>query len=250
MISGSAGTPERYSRAVGERPSAKLYVVPGSHAARTGILMMEHKRIPYECVEIPPGTQRLLRLRGFPGGTVPALVIDGRRVQTNIAIARALDELRPDPPLLPTDTERRREVEEVERWVDDAFQMVARRLVLAGALGWPGTLVDCGDDGRMGPLLWHRRWARRIGVNLPQAVFRVNRRAERELLEGLPPMLDRIDAWVASGVLGGEELTAADYAIAANVALLTYRSDLREALDGRPVMALVDRVLPATNGSK
>jgi glutathione S-transferase len=125
---------------------AKLYVILGSHAARTGILMLEHKGIPYRTRTIPTGSQRLLRLRGFPGGTVPALVIDGRRVQTNLAIARALD---------------------------------------------------------------------------------------------------RIDAWIESGVLGGERLNAADYAIASSAALLTYRGDLRPEVEARPVGALVDRVLPA-----
>lgn len=223
---------------------AKLYVIPGSHAARNGILLLEHKGIPYNLVTMPPPTQRTLRLRGFPGGTVPALVIDGRKVQTNLAIARALDEIQPDPPLFPADPERRRAVEEIEHWVDDEFQMVARRLVLAGALGWPGTLVDCGDDGRTGPLLWRRRWSRRIGVKLPQTAFRVNRRAERELLDELPSMLDRIDAWIEAGVIGGDDLSAADYAVASNVAVLTYRSDLRAELASRPVMALVDRVLP------
>ena len=38
------------------------------------------------------GTQRLLPLLRFPRGTVPALVSDGRRVQTNRAIARFLDD--------------------------------------------------------------------------------------------------------------------------------------------------------------
>jgi glutathione S-transferase len=224
--------------------SAKLFVIRGSHAARTGILLLEHKGIPYRLATLPTGFQRSLRMRGFPGGTVPALVMNGERVQTNIAIARFLDELQPDPPLFPPDSERRRAVEEVERWVDDVFQMVTRRVVLAGALDWPGTLADQAQDGRMGPLLWLRPWSRRVGMKLPQAVFKVNRETERRLLDELPAHLDRIDAWVEAGVLNGEELTAADYAVAANVALLTYRTDLRDELDRRPVMELVDRVLP------
>jgi glutathione S-transferase len=224
----------------------KLLVISGSHAARTGMLMMEHKGLDYETREIPTGSQRTLRFRGFPGGTVPALVWDdGRRVQTNVEIARFLDEVKPDPPLFPADPERRAKVEEIERWVDDELQMDARRVVLAGALGWPGTLIDCGDDGRMGPLLWKHRWSRRLGVRLPQTVFKVNRDAECKLLDRLPAHLDRIDAWIEEGVLNGEELTAADYAVAANLALLTYRSDLAPEIERRPLGRLVDRVLPA-----
>ena len=207
---------------------------------------MDHKGVDYELKELVAGTQRQLRLRGFPGGTVPALVWDGRRVQTNIEIARFLDEVQPDPPLFPADADRRATVEEVERWVDDELQMDTRRLVLAGALDWPGTLIDHGDDGRMGPLLWKRRWSRRIGARLPIAYFKVNREAERKLLDRLPAHLDRIDGWIESGVLGGEQLTAADYAVAANVAVLTYRSDLRPEVERRPVGRLLDRVLPAS----
>jgi glutathione S-transferase len=221
---------------------ARLYVIPGSHAARTGILMLEHKGVDYDLRELPAGMQRVLRLRGFPGGTVPAVVWeDGRKVQTNLAIARFLDEVRPDPPLFPADPERRAAVEEVERWVDETFQMEARRLGLAGALDAP---AGYGDDGRMGPLLWKRTWARRLLVRGPMRLFKVNRDSERRLLERLPAHLDRIDGWIEPGVLNGPELTAADYAVAANVALLTYRDDLRREVAQRPVGRLVDRVLP------
>ena len=219
-------------------------MIQGSHAARTGILMLEHKGIEYELRAIPTGTQRLLRLL-FPGGTVPALVMNGRKVQTNRAIARFLDEVQPDPPLLPRDPARRAAVEEAERWADEVFQMEARRLTLAGALDWPGKLAGCGDNGRLGPLLWKTRRARRIGVRLPILAFRVSRDAERRLLERLPGGLDRIDAWIEDGVLAGQELNAADYAIATSVALLTYRTDLAAAIEARPAGALAERVLPA-----
>ena len=209
------------------------------------MLLLDHKGIEYDLREMPTGSQRTLRLRGFPGGTVPALAMDGRKVQTNLAIARFLDEVQPDPPLLPSDTERRAAVEEIERWVDGELQMDARRIVLAGSFDWPGTLVDHGDDGRMGPILWKHRWSRRLGFRLPMMIFKVDRDAERRLLERIPGHLDRIDAWIEQGLLNGEELTAADYAVAANVALLTYRSDLRPEVERRPVCALVDRVLPA-----
>ena len=47
---------------------AKLYVILGSHACRTGMLMLEHKGIEYERVELPAGLHPVaLRLRGFAG---------------------------------------------------------------------------------------------------------------------------------------------------------------------------------------
>jgi glutathione S-transferase len=224
---------------------AKLYVILGSHACRAGMLMLEHKDIPYRCVTLPTGLQLLVRVLGFPHTTVPALVINGRRVQTNRAIARALDEVQPEPPLLPCDQSRRREVEEAERWADEVFQMVARRTVLAAALHGPDALIDRGGDGRLGPLLWRRDRARLIGARLVgRFVFEVNPRTERELLAGLPAMLDRIDSWIEAGVLNGERLNAADYAIASSLCVLLYRRDLRPEIESRRAGAFADRVLP------
>ena len=60
--------------------------------------MLDLKGIDYELAAVVPGTQRVhLRLVGFRGGTVPALRLDGRRVQGSRAIARALDQLRAEP---------------------------------------------------------------------------------------------------------------------------------------------------------
>ena len=223
---------------------AKVYVILGSHACRTGTLMLEHKGIPYEPVVLPTGGQRILPLLGFRGGTVPAIVIDGRRVQTNIAISRFLDELAPDPPLFPRDAALRREVEEAERWGDETFQMAARRIALAGARHGPGATVARGGDGRLGAMLWRRPRARAIGMRLVSVYFAVNPRTERDLLAELPAMLDRIDAWIEAGVLNGEQLNAADYMIASCLALILYRRDLKLELEARPAGALADRVLP------
>jgi glutathione S-transferase len=224
---------------------AKLYVILGSHACRTGMLMLEHKGIPYRTVTIPTGTQRLMPVLRFPHGTVPALVIDGRRVQKNRKIARALDELQPEPLLFPHDEPLRAKVEEAERWGDEVFQMAARRTVLAAALHGPEMLIDRGDRGRLGPLLWRRARTRLIGARaVGRMVFNVNPRTENELLATLPGLLDRIDAWIEDGVLNGEQLHAADYIVAPSVALLMYRRDLRPEIERRPAAALADRVLP------
>ena len=187
----------------------------------------------------------------FPGGTVPALVIDGRRVQTNIAIARALDELQPEPALFPADPEARQRVQTAESWADDVFQMAARRIGLSVALhDKPPSVSDRGGSGRLGPMLWRHDGTRRLGMRmLCRFVFDVNPRSEAELLAQLPGQLDRIDGWIEAGVLNGEQLNAADFAIAPCVALLTYRPDLRADIAARPSAALIDRLLPAPSGA-
>jgi glutathione S-transferase len=247
---------------------AKLYVILGSHACRTGMLMMEHKSIDYRRVDLPTGLHPLvLRLRGFAGnagpfrqlddgthlmlatadrmGTVPALRVDGQRVMTNRQIARFLDELRPEPPLYPADLSRRGDVEEAERWGDDVFQMITRRLVLAATMRGSAGLVNRGGDGRLGTLLWRNATVRLIGARiLARFIFRSGTRAEQELLAELPGMLDRIDAWIEAGVLNGAELNAADFMIVPSLALLTYRRDVRAEIERRPAIRLVDRLLP------
>lgn len=223
---------------------AKVYVILGSHACRTGTLMLEHKGIAYYPVVLPTGAQRMLPVLVFRGGTVPAIVIDGRRVQTNLAISRFLDELQPDPPLFPRDEALRREVEEAECWGDETFQMAARRIALAGVLHGPDALVAGGSDGRLGPVLWRRPRARAVGARLVALYFAVSPRTERDLLAELPALLDRIDRWIEAGVLNGEQLNAADYMIASSLALLLYRRDLQPELGSRPAGALADRVLP------
>jgi glutathione S-transferase len=176
-------------------------------------------------------------------GTVPALRVSDRRVSTNRAIARFLDELAPQPPLFPVERDRRLLVEEAERWGDEVLQMAARRLVLAAAARGRGGVVD-GDDGRLGPLLFRRTTVRLAAVQVFGRVFVANPRTEPELRAALPEMLDRIDAWIADGVLNGEQLNAADFMIAPSLALLCYRPELRAEVERRPALRLVDRLLP------
>jgi glutathione S-transferase len=252
---------------VGDGSEAKLYVILGSHACRTGMLLLEHKGIPYRKVTLPTGLQpTALRLLGFSGnrvpfrtldrrnrlleaadrgGTVPALAMNGHRVKRNRRIARFLDEVQPDPPLFPADPDDRREVEEAERWGDEVLQMAARRLTLAAALHGRDALFDRGGDGRLGPLLWRHDLVRLVGARLTgRFVFEVNERSEAELLASLPQMLDRVDGWIEAGLLNGEELNAADYMIVPSLALLCYRRDLRPEVERRRAAVLVDRLLP------
>jgi glutathione S-transferase len=231
------------------------------------MLMLEHKGVVYRRVELLTGLHPVgVWLLGFDGsacpprrvgrrtppvvrladamGTVPALRVGDRRVRTNRAIARFLDELAPRPPLFPAERDRRLLVEEAERWGDEVLQMAARRLVLAAGARGRGGVIDAGDDGRLGPLLFRRTGIRLAAVQVFGRVFVANARSEAELLAAVPEMLDRIDAWIADGVLDGDQLNAADFMIAPSLALLCYRADLRAELERRPALRLVDRLLP------
>jgi glutathione S-transferase len=250
------------------REDVVLYVIQGSHACRCAMLMLAHKRIGYRRVTLPTGAHPLLvRALGFAGhaepirsvdgathrslalldrmGTVPALRYERERVQTNRAIARFLDRIRPEQPLLPADAEQRERVEAAELWGDQVLQMSARRLALTGSLHGLDAFRHRAGDGRLGALLANSDLLRSINSQIAaRAIFRADAHAERELLDELPAMLDRIDAWIADGVLDGPALNVADFLIAPSLALIAYRLDLRAQVEARPAGALLQRVLP------
>jgi glutathione S-transferase len=92
--------------------TARLYAMPASHPSMAAALMLERKRIAHRTVWLPlPFTGATLRLLGFARRTVPALRLDGRRIQGSRQISAALEELRPEPPLFPRDPELRGEVQ-------------------------------------------------------------------------------------------------------------------------------------------
>jgi glutathione S-transferase len=226
----------------------KLYAIPGSHPVMAVRLMLELKGIPYKRVDLFPVVSRpLVRVLGFPSNRVPAMKIDGRRVQGSHDIARELDRIEPEPPLFPADPERRRAVEEAEAF-GDPLQQYPRTLVwwaikrdpasqkgfLEGAkLGLPvGLLVKTSA-----PVVWG---ARRLNDSYDPKV--------RELLAELPAELDKIDAWIGEGVLNGDQLNAADFGIAASLRLLEAMEDLEPFIASRPAGALAQRVLPSPPG--
>jgi glutathione S-transferase len=245
----------------------KLYVIPGSHACRSAMLMLEHKRVPYRRVDILTLLHPLVvRLHGFDAGgqtraaggrrtfglrlgdrlgTVPALAADGQRISTNYGIARFLDERHPDPPLFPTEPRQRAAVEEAERWANETLQMAARRIPGAAVVRDPAAYSRSAGDGRLGYLLYKRALTRRlITPRILRGVFASSSREERDPVAELPALLDRIDAWIAEGVLGGAQLNAADFMVAPSLALILYRRDVMPIFEGRPALELVDRLLP------
>jgi glutathione S-transferase len=242
---------------------AKLYVIMGSHACRSAMLMLDYKGIQYELVTIPSGLHPMaLGLAGFAGtadpdrkidgtrhrmlalgdhlGTVPALRYDGQRVMTNHDIARFLEDREPSPPLFPADASRREAVEEAERWGDDVLQMTARRLILTA--GAAGKLSGGGSYGRLGPLLFSNPHVRRTAARLFSVLFSAGPGVEGRLLVEARELLERVDWWVGEGLLNGEELSVADFVIAPSVALLAYHRELGEDIERRPAGQLLDRV--------
>lgn len=213
---------------------AKLYWFPLSHPALAVHRMLELKGIEIEDAPVLPGFQRIhLRLVGFRGGTVPAIRLDGRRVQGSLRIARALEQLRPRPPLLPADPALRPRVEEAELWGERELQPFPRRILRWGLV-------------RNNEL---RRWlAQQTGLPLPGLAARTSvltaryyarvvgadEAAARRDVESLPAMLARVDELLSDGVITLDPPNVASLQVLATVRSLYGFTDFHDLVAAHP----------------
>jgi glutathione S-transferase len=214
--------------------------------------MLDHKRIQYERHDLVPGAHIVvLKALRFPGITVPAIRLDGRRVQGTRGIARALDEVQPAPPLFPSDPERRRRVEQAEALGEGELQHAARRLFYCAGRRDPSgfTSVVLGMESGLGAVkrIVVRRAARAILFGATQG-HGASDEVCRDAVRSLPALLDRIDGWIAEGVLDGDALNAADFHAGVNVRLLMLFDQLHPLVEGRAAAGLALRVAPEYPG--
>lgn len=228
--------------------SARLYSISLSHPAAASKLALGFKGVDYETVELLPGLHPLVvKARGFGAETVPALQIDGVRVQGSREIAEYLERTRPEPSLYPPEPELRARVERAESWGERTLQPVPRRIFRYAAT----TNNDL------------RRWmAELVGMPLPAVMARVNKPVAalmgrrvgageaqvRADVAALPQTLDQVDQLIAEGVIGGEQPNAADFQILTTVRSLESFTDLRPLLEGRAAQRLAATVAPPSPG--
>ncbi len=224
-------------------------MIPASHPSIAAELMLKHKGIAYKRTDLLPVVSKgVLRAVGFPGMTVPAVKIDGRKVQGSREIARELDRIKADPPLFPADPELRVAVEEAERFGDQELQPPMRQILWWAIKRDKAPLRSYSEGAKLGvPISLAMKTAAPI-VALSARLNEADDEHVRGSLAALPAMLDRIDAWIASGVLNGETLNAADFQIAPSLGLAMTLDDLRPAIEGRPAGELAKRVVPGYPG--
>jgi glutathione S-transferase len=218
--------------------SAKLYVVHGSHPCATVQRALDMKAVPYKVVELLPPMHAALQRMRFGARTVPGLTLDsGEKISGSRAIMRRLEELAPEPSLFPADAEARAEVHRAEEWGDEVWQPTARRLLWRTFTMHPQAMKSYQEGSRF-PMP-----ATAVRMLAP-AVNAVERRlngadegAARADLRALPGHLDRIDGWLAGGVLGGETVNAADLQIAPTSRLMLTIADVAAFFAGRPAEA-------------
>ena len=224
---------------------ATLYGLAPSHPSHAARLMLERKGIDTKVVDLPPGMHAaFLRPLGFRGGTVPAVKVDGQRLQGSRAISRALDEIQPEPRLFPADPQKRIDVEEAERWGEDVLQNAPRRLTRWTALRRPDMRVHMARENGIplpsvvGPLNAPvaRYFARKVGAD-------DDGRVHRTLLM-VPVLFDHVEKLLSDGTIGGKEPNAADFQIAPTVRVLNTFEDLAPVIGERKASRYARDLLP------
>ena len=232
-----------------DRERVRIYMFEGSNSCLTSLLMLEHKQVGYRRIDLPPLAHVFqVRLRGFAQNTVPAMLLDGKRVQGTLDISEALEEAFPQHPLYPSDLEARARVREAEVW-GETFQRVTRRIFYAAARRDRRVFSAFLRRGRLSAAAWFLvRVTAPLIIKLASKGHGSTDERVRDDLERLPEDLDRVDAWLGDGTLGGERPNAADYQIAPNVRAMLQFADFRPLMDGRPLAKWAPRVAPEYGG--
>lgn len=225
--------------------NVKLYVINGSHPCATVERALQLKGIPYSLVEFPPPMHMAAMKLRFGSRTVPGITIDGEKLSGSRAILRRLDELKPEPALLPSDPAERASVLEAEAWGDDVLQVLTRRVLWPTFAAHPEVMATYSQGSKLPPVPLP------VLKAMAPIVTRIEKKANgadsatyAQALRDLPSALDRVDAWIADGTLGGEQPNAADLQIAASLRLLMTLGDLRPLIESRPAGALALRTFP------
>ena len=226
------------------RVSVTLYAIPPSHPSHAARLMLEHKGVEHKVVNLVPGMHAAgVRALGFRSGTVPALKVDGRRVQGSRRISQALEEAYPEPRLFPADAQGAA-VAEAERWGDEVFQQAPRFITRWLTVNRPEMRIHMATEaGLPAPALVGRTnapiaryFARKVGADDTERV--------RAIAAALPAQLDHVDGLIADGVIGGQERNAADFQIGATARVLMTFEDLAPLFEGRPTATLATSLIP------
>ena len=227
----------------------KLYVIHDSPPCAVVEKAMAMKGLSYDVVEWPPPLHAPMQLMIFGARTVPGLKIGREKVSGSRAIIRRLEQLAPEPPLYPVDAQTRRRIEVAERWGDETFQAVARKLVWVGFKRNPDPMVSYSEHSKLRLPATVVRLSAPVIADLEARLNRTNDEVARSTLKSLPAQLDKIDGWVADGTIGDpEHPNPADFQLASTLRMLLTVADARPLIEGRPCAELAMRLFPNIDG--
>jgi len=227
----------------------KLYVLSGSHPCAAVEVALQRKGLQFKRVNLMPMAQTLIGPLRYGGATVPGMRVDGERLLGSRAIMRRLDELAPEPALLPPPGgAQRARVLEAERWGDEILQSIPRRILDVAFVRHPASMESFATDL---PVPMPAPLMRPILPLMARMMASKNEAREetaRADLLALPSHMQKIDEWIAEGLLGGEEPNAADLQIGSSIQLLRKIADVRPIVDAHPAAVTLTRYFPPLDG--
>jgi len=204
----------------------------------TADVALRLKGLEFERIDLAPGThnEEMERIYGEGRRTVPGLLIGDEPVHGSRAILTRIEELAPEPPLYPADREEA--VREAERWGDDELQDLGRRLPWGALHFRPEALGTYSGGGPLDPA------GTDFAIKYVRSTWKYHGITAERLaadLAGLPEKLDRVAAFAAEGVIGGEQATAADLQIGATLRVLLTLGDVAPLIEAGPGAELARR---------
>ena len=176
----------------------RLYHYPLSPFSRKVRLVLAEKGVEVELIEELYWEERPEFLRMNPSGKVPVLKTEKITLGESIAICEYLDEIHPEPALIPSDAEKRAEVRRLTCWFDDKFY----RDVTLNLLG-------------------ERMMKKIMGGGYPESKkIKAGSKNIRYHMKYMEYLLDR-RRWLA-----GDRMSMADFSAAAQISCLDYISDV------------------------
>ena len=198
-------------------------------------MALQAKGLSFREVEVTPGIGQVSLFRLSGQRQVPVLVDGDDVVSDSSAICRYLEEMRPEPALIPADPKQRAQMQLIEDWADTTLAAAVRSALLQAAA----------DDAQLREVL--------LPDDVPSPV--------RQLMSGLPggwlssfgellgqeqraSMLCSLrsvaDGLDPNGCLVGHAISLADLALAAQLSLLRFPASSGESLAGRGVPGISD----------
>ena len=198
-------------------------------------MALQAKGLSFREVEVTPGIGQISLFRLSGQRQVPVLVDGDDVVSDSSAICRYLEEMRPEPALIPADPKQRAQMQLIEDWADTTLAAAVRSALLQAAA----------DDAQLREVL--------LPDDVPSPV--------RQLMSGLPggwlssfgellgqeqraSMLSSLcsvaDGLDPNGCLVGHAISLADLALAAQLSLLRFPASSGESLAGRGVPGISD----------
>lgn len=176
----------------------RLYHVPLSPFCRKVRLVLAEKKMDVELIEERYWEQSTEFLRRNPAGKVPILRHEGALLTESTPICEYIEELNPEPSLIPKDAKARYEMRRLVLWFDDKFHHEVTS-----------------------NLLYERVNKKVSGQGFPDS---------KNIKEGARKIKYHLDymAWLLEHRrwLAGDTMTLADFAAAAHLSSLDYISDV------------------------